>query len=56
MNNQNQQTRSIKTIAKEIFEDWKNPYFGAMPYLNAMLDLNFVTDRYGMDSAKGIIL
>lgn len=56
MNNQNQPTRTIKAIASEIFADWKKPYFGAMPYLNAMLDLNFISDRYGMDSAKGIVL
>lgn len=29
-------TRPISTIADEIRRDWKNVYFGAVPYLNAM--------------------
>ena len=28
--------RAIKDIAKEIRSDWKKPYFGAVPYLEAM--------------------
>jgi hypothetical protein len=48
-------SRPICEIAKEIKKDWTKPYFGAVPYLNAMLTLNKVTDSYGLDSAKSII-
>jgi len=48
--------RSIKTIAQDIQNDWKNlsPY--AKPYLDAMLTLENITDHYYMDDAKSIVL
>jgi hypothetical protein len=49
-------TRSLSTIAREIRSDWKNVYFGAVPYLQAMSSLNSIKDMYGMDSAKSIVL
>jgi hypothetical protein len=53
--------RTISQIAAEISKDWKATakngiYFGAKPYLDAMYSLNEPTDRYGMDSAKSIVL
>ena len=36
--------------------DWKNIYFGAVPYLNAMYSLETINDYYGCDSAKSIII
>lgn len=48
--------RSIYKIAQEIKADWKKPYFGAVPYLNAMSYLERVDDYYGLDSAREIIL
>ena len=48
--------RPIHEIATEIESKWVNPYFGARPYLMAMFSLTDVTDNYGMDSAKSIIL
>jgi len=47
--------RPIHEIATEIKKDWKNVYFGAVPYLDAMQSLNSITDNYYMDSAKSII-
>lgn len=47
---------SIKQIAKEILEDWKTPYFGAVPYLEAMLTINDINERYGEDSGKYIVM
>lgn len=49
------QKRPIHEIAREIAQDWKDVYFGAKPYLEAMHDLDKVTDSYGDDSAKSII-
>lgn len=48
--------RAINEIAAEIREDWKKPYFGAVPYLEAMEALWEPTNNYGQDSAKSIIL
>lgn len=47
--------RSISEIATEIAKDWKKPYFGAVPYLRAMMCLGGVDDKYGFDDARGII-
>ena len=49
-------TRKISEIAREIKGDWKNVYFGAVPYLEAMLQLESVDDDYGYDSATSIEL
>ena len=50
------ENRSLSVIAAEIRKDWKKPYFGAVPYLNAMMCLDKITDNYGLDSAKMIVL
>jgi len=49
-------TRSLSEIAREIRNDWKPVYFGAVPYLQAMQTLDSIDDDYGMDSAKSIVL
>lgn len=48
--------RLINEIAAEITADWKKPYFGAVPYLNAMRSLRQITDKYGCDDAESIIM
>ena len=48
--------RSISDVAFSIMTDWRKPYFGAVPYLNAMMTLDKPTDMYGLDSAKDIVL
>ena len=48
--------RPVYKIAEEIKNDWANPYFGARPYLAAMLTINNELENYGQDSAKSIIL
>ena len=48
--------RALSTIAREIRSDWKKPYFGAVPYLSAMMCLNSVNDYYGFDDGKTIVL
>jgi hypothetical protein len=47
--------RPIYEIAQDIRKDWRNVYFGAVPYLEAMHTLESVHDRHGYDSAKSII-
>jgi hypothetical protein len=48
--------RSISDIAHDIRTDWKKPYFGAVPYLQAMCELDSIRDNYYHDSAKSIVL
>lgn len=48
--------RPIYEIANEIRKDWKKPYFGAVPYLNAMSSLDKITDNYYLDSGKSVVL
>lgn len=50
------ENRSIATIAREIRRDWKNVYFGAVPYLDAMGGLDKITDNYYEDSGKSVVL
>lgn len=50
------ETRTLSAIAREIREDWTRPYFGAVPYLDAMATLESVTDYYGADTGKSIVL
>jgi hypothetical protein len=50
------QVRSLSIIAREIKADWKNVYFGAVPYLGAMAQLDSINDNYGADSAKSVVL
>jgi len=47
--------RPLFQIAKDIRTDWKKPYFGAVPYLDAMRDLSDINDKYGFDSARSIV-
>ena len=51
--------RSLGVIAVEITEDWsprgKGVYFGAVPYLAALLNLDNVDQMYGADDARGIV-
>lgn len=51
-----QTTRPLYEIANEIKKDWKNVYFGAVPYLNAMETLSNINDNYGYDTGKSIVL
>ncbi len=48
--------RPLYEIAAEIRRDWKPVNFAAKPYLEAMESLDSINDRYGMDSAKGIVI
>ena len=52
----NQTPRPLCEIARDIRKDWKNVYFGAKPYLDAMATLNSIYDHYGFDTAKTIVL
>ena len=48
--------RPINQIAREIREDWKKPYFGAVPYLDAMRSLSSINDHFYEDDARTVVL
>ena len=47
--------RPLYVIAREIQNDWKKVNFGAKPYLEAMFNLNAITDNYFMDKGSFIV-
>jgi hypothetical protein len=47
--------RPLNLIAHEIRREWRNPYFGAVPYIQAMYSLDSMDDRYGADCAESIV-
>ena len=49
-------SRSLNVIASEIRSDWKSVNYGAKPYLDAMGCLENVSDNFGMDTGKSIVL
>lgn len=51
-----QETRPLHVIAAEIRKTWPKVYFGAVPYVEAMSCLDKITDNYGQDSGKSIVL
>jgi hypothetical protein len=49
-------TRPLRDIAEEIRADWASRiYFGAEPYLQAMLSLDSINDHYYQDDARSIV-
>jgi len=49
--------RPISAIARDIKRDWGTKInYGAKPYLEAMLDLDQITDNYMADSGKSVVL
>jgi hypothetical protein len=51
----NTTTRPLHTIAREIKRDWAKPYFGAVPYLDAMGALTSVNDKYYDDDGVSVV-
>jgi hypothetical protein len=47
--------RPIMVIARDIQADWKNPYFGAVPYLDAMRSIDSIEDNYYYDTADSVV-
>lgn len=50
-------TRKLYQIAKDIRADWTKRHSSpAYPYLCAMAELDSLSDMYGADSAKSVVL
>lgn len=48
--------RSLSEIAQEIRKEWPNANYAARPYVDAMRSMASVTDSYGADNGKTIVL
>jgi len=48
--------RSVNEIAREIKKDWTKVNYAAVPYLDAMFSLENISDNYGYDSGKSIVI
>lgn len=46
----------LSEIADLITLDWQKPYFGAVPYIDAMQCLQTVDDNFGLDSGREIVM
>ncbi len=49
-------TMSISQIASAIKMNWKKVYFGAVPYLEAMFSLEKISDQYGYDTGRSVVV
>ena len=50
------ENRSIRSIALDIRKEWAKVNYAAKPYLDAMMELNCINDKYYNDSAKSVVL
>ena len=46
----------LSDIAQMVREDWDNPYFGAVPYLDAMATMESIEDKYFLDDGDDIVI
>jgi hypothetical protein len=47
---------TLSELAAIVRKDWKKVYFGAVPYLEAMAQLETMQDMFGADDAQTIVL
>lgn len=47
--------RPLNEIAREIDENWTAPYYGAVPYLRAMLGLKSISDYCGNERGSSVV-
>ena len=48
-------TRPIHEIVREIRRTWAKPYFGAVPYLDALSSVSSGKDMYGVERADHLV-
>ena len=49
------ENKTLSELASIIKADWKNIYFGAIPYLEALQSMQDIKENYGADSGKSIV-
>ncbi len=48
--------RTLREIARDIEQHWSPVWFGAVPYLEAMKQLDSIHEDYYADSAESVVL
>ena len=48
-------TRPLYEIMSEVKREWKKPYFGAVPYIQALSECSSPDDVYLREDARGLI-
>lgn len=51
----NEGARTLRSIAIEIYADWKPVNYAAKPYLEAMGGLVNIRDNYYLDSGRSVV-
>ena len=46
----------LSDIAQMVREDWDNPNYGAVPYLDAMATMESIEDDYFLDGGDDIVI
>lgn len=49
------QTCTISVLFRMVRKDWKNTYFGAVPYIDALLCCQSLDSMYGVETARDLI-
>ena len=49
------EVRPLHVIARDIENTWPAVNYAARPYLDAMRELNAITDNYYLDTARSIV-
>lgn len=52
----NPEALTISDLAYITIRDWAKPYFGAVPYLDAMRSLDSIEDAYGYDDGATVVI
>lgn len=47
--------RPLTEIAADILRTWPKPYFGAVPYIQAMATMTSISEHYGLDTGRSIV-
>ena len=50
------EVRPLHVIAAEIKQTWPKPYFGAVPYIEAMSSMGDIAEPFGFDAGDSIVL
>lgn len=55
MQTTNLEELEVYQLAAIIRRDWQRPYFGAVPYIEAMAAMSSIDDAYGYDDGRDIV-
>jgi hypothetical protein len=46
---------SIAALFRIVKSDWKKPYFGAVPYIDALITCQSMDSVYGVETARDLV-